>query len=223
MMIASEVKDGRPGGLWLAAPLLASMLPACAPVFSDLQSARLLDKGRVELTPSGSYVGFSNDDDDDSGHIQNHVGGQLAVGVHEAVELRARYEHVMLVEDGPSFEVVGFGPKVRLVEDRLALYVPVGRGFGGGEDADLSDSWQVHPTLLFTVPAHRNVEVNASAKYLIPLSGDGGDDTLALNLGLGLGHLDRWAIRPEAGILVDPGEGGGHFYHFSLGVSFRPK
>ena len=214
------VPSPRHGLVWV--PLLVATTSGCAPVFSDLQSARLLDKGRVEVTPSASTVGFSNDDDEESGHLQDNVGVQVAVGLHEAVELRARYEHVMLAEDGPSVDVVGIGPKVRLVDDRLALYVPVGRGFGGGEDADLSDSWQVHPTVLFTVPAHRNVEVNASAKYLIPLSGDGGDDTLAFNLGLGLGQLDRWAVRPEAGVLVNPGEGG-HFYHFSLGVSFRPK
>jgi hypothetical protein len=210
----------RPGLVWM--PLLVATTSACAPVFSDLQSARLLDKGRVELTPSASYVGFSNDDDDASGHVQDGYGVQLGVGLHDAVELRARYEHIDGAGEVPGVEVVGFGPKVRLLRDHLALYVPVGRAFGGGEDADLSESWQVHPTLIGTAPVHRNVEVNASAKYLIPLSGDGGDDTLAFNLGLGLGQLDRWAIRPEAGILVNPGEGG-HFYHFSLGVSLRPK
>jgi hypothetical protein len=228
MTIASEVVERRPGRTWLAAPILAAALPACAPVFSDLQSAKLVDKGRVELTPSASRVGFSNDDDDESGHVQNDFGVQVGVGLHEAVELRGRYEHVKVAGDGPSFEVVGFGPKIRLVRDRLALYVPVGRAFGGPDDSDLvnsdlSETWAVHPTLLFTVPAHRTVEVNASAKYLVPLKGKGGDNLVAFNLGLGLGpNLERWAIRPEAGILLSPGESG-HFYHLSLGLSFRPK
>lgn len=206
---------------------LALGASACAPVFSDLQSAKLVDQGRVELTPSASRVGFSNDDDDDSGHVQDHFGLQVGVGVHEAVELRGRYEHVKVAGDGPGFEVVGFGPKIRLVQDRLALYVPVGRAFGGPDDSDLvsdlGESWAVHPTLLFTLPAHRTVEVNASAKYLVPLKENGGDNLLAFNLGLGLGpNLERWAIRPEAGILLNPGEDG-HFYHLSLGLSFRPK
>ncbi|HET9315795.1 MAG TPA: hypothetical protein VFQ51_09400 [Vicinamibacteria bacterium] len=213
------VSSMRQGLVWL--PILGSVMASCAPVFSDLQSARLLDRGRVELTPSASHVRTSCDADDDCGHLQDNFGVQVGVGVHEAVELRARYEHVKVVEDGPSFEVVGIGPKLRLVEDHLALYVPIGRAFGGPEDAELGDSWQVHPTLLATAPLHRNVEVNASAKYLIPLN-DGGDNLVAFNLGLGLGQLDKWAIRPEMGVMFDPGEDG-RFYHFSLGVSFRPR
>lgn len=210
-------------GAGLAALILAATVPACAPVFSDLQSAKLVPKGGVELTPSASRVGFSDDDEDDSGHVQDHFGVQLGVGLHEAVELRGRYEHVKLAGDDGGVEIVGVGPKVRLVKDRIALYVPVGRAFGGPEDSELGDSWAVHPTLLLTLPAHRAVEVNASAKYLVPLNENGGDNLVAFNLGLGLGpDLDRWAIRPEAGVLLNPGESG-HFYHFSLGLSFRPK
>ena len=126
-----------------------------------------------------------------------------------------------MIEDGPSAEVVGFGPKIGLVKDRLALYVPIGRGFGGEAEQELDKSWAVHPTLLATVPAHRNVEVNASAKYLIPLQG-GGDDLLAFNLGLGVGDLERWTIRPEVRLLVDPGDEG-RFFHLSLALSFRPR
>lgn len=222
MMTTSQITRRRVAGL--AALILAATAPACAPVFSDLQSAKLVRPGGVELTPSASRVGFSEDDEEDSGHIQDQFGVQLGVGVHEAVELRGRYEHIKVTgEGGPSFEVVGFGPKVRLVKDRVALYVPVGRAFGGPEESELGDSWAVHPTLLLTLPAHRTVEVNASAKYLVPLNENGGDNLVALNLGLGLGpDLDKWAIRPEVGVLLDPGESG-HFYHFSLGLSFRPK
>jgi ATP-dependent Lhr-like helicase len=206
----------------LAVPILGAALSACAPVFSDLQSAKLVDPGHVEVMPSASYVGFSADDSDSSGHVQDQFGVQLGVGLHPAVELRGRYEHVSVVgENTPSVEVFGIGPKVRLVKDRLALYVPVGRGFGGGDDNNLEDSWAVHPTLLFTVTAHRYIEVNASAKYLIPLSSNGGDDMVAFNLGLGLGQLQRWALRPEVGLLINPGDSG-HFYHLGLGLAFRP-
>jgi hypothetical protein len=212
--------SSRGGGL--AALILAATAPACAPVFSDLQSAKLVRPGQIELTPSASRVSFSSDEEDDSGHVQDGYGVQLGVGLHEAIELRGRFEHLEGVGDVPGVEVVGIGPKIRLVEDRLALYVPVGRAFGGPDESDFGQSWQVHPTLLATVPAHRNVEVNASAKYLVPLKEDGGDNLVAFNLGLGLGpDLDRWAIRPEAGVLFNPGEDG-HFYHLSLGLSFRP-
>jgi hypothetical protein len=219
MPTTTNVTNGTRRRAWMAV-LLPAMLSACAPVFSDLQSAKVLEPGRVEITPSASYVSSSCDPDDDCGHIQDHFGAQVGVGVLKSVELRGRYEHVSVIEDGPSAEVVGFGPKIGLVKDRLAFYVPIGRGFGGEAEAGLDKSWAVLPTLLATVPAHRNVEVNASAKYLVPLQG--GDDLLAFNLGLGVGDLERWAIRPEVGLLVDPGDEG-RFFHLSLGLSFRPR
>lgn len=213
----------RPIRLALLGPLLALAAPACAPVFSDLQSAKLVDKGHVEVTPSYSRVGLSVPDEDE-GHIQDEFGVQMGVGVSDAVELRGRFAHVQVANDGPSVEVVGVGPKVRLVKDRLAFYVPIGRAFGDeGEGADFGETWQVHPTLLFTLPANRNFEVNASAKYLIPLNGgEESENLLAFNLGFGVGaDVDKFAVRPEFGVLFNPGEDG-HWYHFSLGFSFRP-
>ena len=221
-MPTSTAVAGRTGRLALAG-VLAISLSACAPVFSDLQSAKLVEPGQAELTGSVGTVKFSDPDDEDSGRVQDQFGLQAGFGLHEAVELRGRFEHVTVAgENGPSAQVLGLGPKIRLVEDRLALYVPVGRAFGGDEDDDFGDSWAVHPTLLVTLPAHANVEVNASAKYLIPLSAEDADNQWAFNLGLGLGpNLEKWAIRPEAGVLLNPDDGG-RFYHFSLGVSVRP-
>ncbi len=191
--------------------LLAVLPVGCAPVFSELQSAKLVGTRHVELTPSASTVSFS--DSEGSDHVQNEVGVQVATGVHERVDLRARYTRV------ESVNVVGFGPKFGFVKDRLAIAVPV--GFAFGSDVDSGNSLQVHPTLIATVPAARTVELNGSVKYLIPLSQDGGDKLVALNFGLGLGP-ERWKIRPEVGFLINPGEEG-HFTQFSLGFSFFPR
>lgn len=200
-----------------AALFLALVVTGCAPVFSDLQSAKLVGKGRVEATPGFSSVSF---DDEGSSHVQNHAGLQLATGVHDRVDVRVRYERVM-VEDGPSTNVVGFGPKLQLFENWAALYVPVGFAFGG--DIESGKTWAVHPTLLLTGQVHPNVELNWAAKYLVPLHEEGGDNLLAFNAGLGLGPANgRWAIRPEYGMLFDPGEKG-HFNQFSIGVSVRTR
>jgi hypothetical protein len=162
-------------------------------------------------------------DGDGSTHVHDHVGVQVATGVSDRLELRARYEHAMFSfdegTDTGSFNVVGFGPKVRLVKDRVAFYAPV--GFAFGNEMKSGDTFSIHPTLLLTQPLHRNVEANGSAKLLIPLTAENGETLAAFNLGLGIGHLDRWAIRPEVGILVNPGEEG-HFTQLSIGVSFRP-
>jgi hypothetical protein len=194
----------------------------CAPVFSDLQSARLAGQGRVELTPSASFVDFS---DEGTNHIQDQFGVQVATGVHERVDLRFRYEQIRVAgeewDDAPPADlhvnVVGFGPKLSLVKDRLALAVPAGFAFGG--DIESGETWEIQPTLIGTLPITRHLELTLAGKYIIPLTADDGDNLVALNLGLGAGKLDRWAVRPEIGFLWNPGEEG-HFRHLSLGFSF---
>jgi hypothetical protein len=211
--------------------VLSTVLSACAPVFSDLQSAKLVGKGRVEATPGFSSVSSSGAGgcencgvqavgDGSSSHVQNHAGLQLATGVDDKVDLRVRYEHVW-VDGGGGVNVLGFGPKIQLFRNYAALYVPVGFAFGGGIDS--GETWAVHPTLLLTGQVHPSVEINWSAKYLVPFSEEAGDNLLAFNVGLGLGPANgRWAIRPEFGWLLNPGEEG-HFTQFSVGVSVRSK
>lgn len=205
-------------GTWIGALTWAALSAGCAPVFSDLQSARLVEPGQVEVTPAAGRVSFREDGESD--HAQNQFGVHVATGLARSVDLRVRVESVRIpADDTPdgSVWVAGAGPKFSLVRDRLAFSLPV--GFAFGEDIEVSKTWAVHPTLHFTLPAARSVEMNASAKYLIPLHGDGGDNLAAVNLGLGLGpDIRRWAIRPEVGILFNPGEPG-YFWHASLGFS----
>jgi hypothetical protein len=177
----------------------------CAPVFSELQSAKLAGRGHHEFAANATRVSFSSDDNSD-GAGQTELGLQYAAGVSDRVDVRARY---VLVE---GVHVVGVGPKVGLIRDRLAFSVPVGLGL----NAD--DSLQVHPTLIGTLSASRDLEVNASVKYLIPLTENGGDNLVAFNVGLGIGS-DRFKLRPEVGFMWNPGKEG-RFAQFSLGMSF---
>jgi hypothetical protein len=194
-------------------PLLFAVLWAtlagagCAPVFSDFQSAKLVGRDRMEVTPSASTVSFS---DYESEHVQNEYGVQLGTGVSDGMDLRVGYVRAAGVNG------VGFGPKISVVKDRLALALPV--GFAFGEGVEISRTWTVHPTLLFTQPVTRRLEVNASAKALVPLTEDVRESLVAFNVGLGIGDLRRWAIRPEIGLLFDPGESG-HYTQFGLGVT----
>ena len=51
------------------------------------------------------------------------------------------------------------------------------------------------------------------------LTGEGRKPRFAFNLGLGLSSdLDRWALRPEVGIMSTSG-GSGYFRHLSLGLA----
>ena len=119
--------------------------------------------------------------------------------------------------DQRYYSALAAGPKIGLVPDRVALYAPVGLGFGG--DLSTSNSWMFHPTVLFTIPVSPQFEINPSAKAQIWLNNEGADNLVAFNLGFGIGSdVTRLAFRPEVGVLVDP-SGAGHAWHFSLGLS----
>jgi len=197
------------------------LLTGCVAPFSDLQSARLLGKGNAEVTPSYSSVSAS--DEGETQKVQDHYGVQAGWGLSKFMDLRLRYEHISAsfeVDGEPesiSANVFAFGPKFRLAKNWLAFYVPVGFAFGGDVE-DGSQSWQVHPTLLATVPLGKFLEINPSAKVMIPFSSDAGDVLYAFNLGLALSSdVTKWALRPEVGICVGPG--GGSFTQFSVGLT----
>jgi hypothetical protein len=197
--------------------LISIVLQGCAPVFSELQSARTVGKNRVEFTPSYSSVNFAADGERDK--MQKHIGLQAAYGISDKVDIRVRYERAWeaegsIKENGISIGAIG--AKFSLIEDKIAFYLPIGRAFG----EDTEDTWQMHPTFIFTMPVvAEKIDVTIAPKYLISFC-EGCENLLAINLGLSLSDdLTRWAIRPEYGMLFNPGEEG-HFNQFSIGVSY---
>ena len=203
----------RLASLILGLALAVVALPSCAPTFSELQSARLAGPGRWEVTPSYSSVSFS--DEGEREKVQDHFGAQLATGLSDRTDLRFRYEYVDV--DGEAVHAFGMGPKFGLRPERIAFYIPVGMAFG--QDLEPGDLLQIHPTVLVTLPITPQVDVNASGKAILWKDRDI-DDLLAFNLGLGIGpDLRKWVFRPEAGVLVNPGEDG-RFWHLSAGFTY---
>jgi hypothetical protein len=135
-------------------------------------------------------------------------GVQAATGVAEGIDLRGLCVRI----EGSN--LVGFGPKFTLVKDKVALAVPV--GFAFGEGVEPGESWYAQPSLLFTAPVNRHVELNAAGNVFHAFS-DGGT-LVAFTFGGGFGDLDRWAIRPEIGLIFFPGESG-HYVQLSIGVT----
>jgi hypothetical protein len=190
---------------------------ACAPTFSDLQSARLAGPGRVEITPSVSFVDYHEEDNwDEMDGTQGHVGVQLATGLSDRIDLRFRYEHIGGDWVKPV-HVVGVGPKIGLIRDRAAFFLPVGTGIGA--EVQPGDLFQLQPTLLCTHSFNSNFEITGSGKGIIWVDQEG-DDLLAFNLGAGISEdLTKWAVRPEGGILISPGEDRGA-WHLSVGFTY---
>lgn len=196
---------------------MMAFVTGCVAPFSDLQSARLLGKGNVEVTPS--FTSVSGSEDGQTEHLFNHYGAQIGFGLAKFMDLRLRYEYLSFSEEEEtvSANVLGFGPKFRLAKNWLAFYVPVGFAFGGDIEGS-SHSWQVHPTLLATIPVAKFLEINPSAKVMIPFDKDAFDTLYAFNLGLAISSdVTKWAIRPEVGICM--GIEGVSFFQFSIGVS----
>ena len=194
---------------------------SCAPVFSELQSARMTGAGQVELTPH--YSSTSVADGGDSEGIQNHLGLQLAVGVSPKVDLRFRYENIWLKGDGVTdgLSLIAFGPKLSLIPDQLALYAPIGTAVGDG----ITDSWQFQPTVFVTLPVvPQKLDFTVAPKMVVSFCDDC-NSYFAFNTGLAISsNITRWAFRPEFGLLF--GEDGGTASHLSFGISFnvsRPK
>jgi hypothetical protein len=194
---------------------------SCIAPFSDIQSAKLLGKGNVEVTPSYSSVSVSSEGETE--HVQNHFGVQAGYGLLKFMDLRIRYERITGdIDEETSFgvNVIGFGPKFRLAKNWLALYVPV--GFAFGNEVSVSETWQVHPTLLGTWALGKSFELNPSAKVMIPFKKNEIDTLYAFNLGAAIStDVSKWAIRPEIGICTN--FQGGHFMQFSVGLTVSSK
>ena len=197
--------------------LIALSAGGCAPPFSEMQSAKLVDEGEFEI--GGHYSAVSYSYEGESEKVQDNIGVQLAYGAGERINLRFRYEYISVDDLDVTAHVFGFGPKFSLTEDIIAFYVPI--GFGTGDDIVTDDTWQLHPTLLVTTTHGGVLEFVSSIKYILTFAGDQ-DDLLAFNIGLGLSpDLSRYAIRPEGGLLINPGEDG-FYWHFSVGLSIYP-
>jgi hypothetical protein len=192
----------------------AWLVTGCAAPFSELQTARLAGPGRVEVT--GTYSSVSATDEGKTEKIQDQYGVQVATGISDKADLRLRYERIT-DPDAPDWVVnaVGVGPKLALAPDHVAIYLPVGCAFG--EDIEVSETWEFHPALLLTGEVGPYVDVTGSFKSLIGLTGEDRNLRFAANLGMGFGpDLDRWAIRPEVGVMS--GSGGGVVRHVSVGL-----
>jgi hypothetical protein len=167
----------------------------CAPVFSELQTAKTVGKGNVELSPNGTIV-F----EDGFGHIQDEIGAQLIYGLSDKVDLRLRYVYV--AGGKTHAHVFGVAPKISLRKDKIALNLLVGTGY----DSELNQflDFNFHPSLLFTSTITENkIDLTLAPKLLIIVR-DGIYPAINFNSSLS-SNLQKYSIRPEVGLLYADG------------------
>ncbi len=191
----------------------------CAPLASEMQGARLVGRKHVEITPGYSSVQFAQKEPrtreevvpESTGKV---MGIQLAYGVSDKVDFRARVEQITF--RNVTTTVFAIGPKVSLIKDRVALYAPL--WFVDFKPA------QLQPTVLFTLPLVRSkIEFNPSVKSILSVGGYDPNNGLmvAVNTGLAISTDTRkWALRSEYSIVHDV-KNSCYYRSFSIGLSIH--
>ena len=111
----------------------------CAPITSDMQSAKTVGQGGIEASLNSGGINQKTDASDSDGSdgdismsvddkVQENIGGSIAYGVNDRLDLRVRYESIDLplaVDAGElNISMLSLGAKYGIIEDRLALFLP---------------------------------------------------------------------------------------------------
>jgi hypothetical protein len=198
--------------------ILLLLTSGCVTVFSEFQSARTLGEGNKEITANISAINYTGEGESD--YHQTNIGVQFGVGLNKSVDLRFRIENLNLEgEPGDNFKyyAVGVGPKISLIKDKMSVYVPI--GFAIGEDLNTDETFEIHPTLLYTLPVSDDFEVNTSGKYILAFEDDR-NNAVAFNVGVGI-FKNSFIFRPEIGFMVYPSDTDLIFFQFGTGMSYN--
>ncbi len=205
--------------LVLAIPFVLIILwgSACvAPVNSSYESAKTLGKGNTEVM--GLYSHYIASGDGESENSNDNIGFRVGHGVSDNSDISLRYIRMnSALEGGINANYLALAFKYSLMENIIAASLPVGAYFYSA-DGDSESTFFISPKLLFTYPVNDKFETTFASKIDFYLEEDS-ESTLGFNLGFGISKdLNKWAVRPEAGYLFNPGESGGYW---SFGVGFN--
>ena len=207
--------------------IILLLIVGCAPItFSNLQSAKMTRKGKLEFTSSASA----------SLNTYN-IGFQTSYGLNYKSNLRLRLERIMIDfdayatpydSDSLKFNYLSrfnfkakhthlsFGIKYQLIRNKSAIYLPLSFTKADGSNKNILKLFE--PTYIHTFSL-KGLEINPSIKVLIPISPDAKDYMLAVNLGFGMSNdFTKYVIRPELGLL-SPSNLQGGIPHMSIGLS----
>ena len=204
----------------------------CAPITSEMQSAKTLGQGGMEISLNSGKTSMQSESSDDEmeldidGEVQSNSGASLAYGVTDNIDLRARYESIEItaMPSEVAFSMFSFGVKYGILEDQLALFLPYTMY---NSDDDSTDAAKViSPTLLYTHTLKDKYELNPSVKYIFPF-GDTAEDNdpgIAYNLGFGYHINNKFTLRGEWGQFIpSESEDDAKFFHTTFGLTYRLK
>jgi len=194
----------------------ALVLAQCVtPINSSFESARTIEPGDVEIT--GGYDRYSSGADGESDFVNSNITVRAGVGLTDRMDMKLRYTRLMPADvdgdEGAGVNYFHIAPKFSFIPKYLAFSLPVGAYFGGGS------SWVTSPKLLGTYP-HKSNKFDATLGFKADVFFRDWETYLGFTLGMGFSKdLDKWAIRPEIGYMIDPGETG-HSFSWGLGLVY---
>ena len=213
----------------LSIMLLISM--NCAPITSDMQSAKTAGQGGIEMTMNVGSLEMDSDDEmvESEGSVQDNFGVSFAYGITDKIDVRARLESIEVPSiegeevEMPSYSLMSFGIKYGILEDRLAFYLPYSSYNTDEEGIDPANL--IAPTRLYTTTLGDAFELTPSLKYLVPLGdiAEDNDPGLAYNLGFGYQLFGKFTLRGEWGQYIPGGDGETIFSQTSLGLTYKLK
>tara|TARA_B100000809_G_scaffold266716_1_gene330948 strand:- start:2430 stop:3068 length:639 start_codon:yes stop_codon:yes gene_type:complete len=187
--------------------LLFILIGCVAPINTTFESAKLLNKGGIELQGSYSKYRFIEDVEESISANANY-GVAIGYGVSDRYSIKLRYEKVnssfgnLDIDEGEEglsdafdYNYIEFTNKFSLWEDRIAFSIPISAYLN-----DIQSFYQIDPRFFFTFGQGDHFDFTIIPKaHFIFFDGDT-YVTPALSLGIGLSSdLSKWAIRPEVG------------------------
>lgn len=154
---------------------------------------------------------------EDGGGSFNNFGGGFGFGITEKVNFRFRYSRFFSGNVEGGVNLISFTLKFALKQHKVSATLPVSVLFAEG-----GSIWAISPGFQFSNPNSTNTsEFTFGVRGDLPISDDVDGALISASLGGGFSKdLDRWAFRPEFGILFAT-SGGEPVFTFALGVNFR--
>lgn len=182
---------------------------------TPFQSARVVEPGQQSGSVSVQKSVDANEDQDYSWYMMEFggrfpvAGGRVDFSVGGAI---------MAFEDEGELSgvggMLGFGPKVELLQDLLAVEIPARVMFAGEETLETT---HLYPRAILSLPVSQLVEINLSHTRYMFFEETGNFVPYAFSAGLAIGRKGGNIIRPEIGILVFPE--GNDILQFGIGYT----
>jgi len=187
----------------------------CVPINSCFDSARMLQKNQVSV--KGNYSSYIYNENNESNSSNYNYGIGLGYGISDRLNIQSRYELITFPDNSTDFyHYFDIAAKYSFITNRLAGSLPFGVYAAQGEEPTFVTS----PRVIASYPFDNHIELTCSAKADLFFEEDS-DIPLGFTFGLGLSRdLNIWALRPEAGYMINPG-GSGTSFTFGIGLNYN--